>query len=157
MLAVLRGRATTIALIVLFGILGAVVGAWGIGKVNKRIERNSILPTAQPMAATVELNKKHVCSGLSPAIAVQKVPETATRLSVLLTDLNFVFDHGGGTIAVPSNGVIAEGALTEYFGPCPDEGDHTYRFRVNALDEHDKIVGIAETTLPCCSQFPEGE
>src|SRR5262249_29313172 len=113
--------------------------------------------TAQPMLATIALAKSHMCSDVSPEITVRQLPASATRLSVRVTDLNFVFEHGGGTVAVPSNGVIEEGALTEYFGPCPDEGDHTYRFRVNALDAQDKIVGIAETALPCCSQLPEGK
>ena len=144
-----------IAFIILFGILCAVIGAEGFRLVSARIERKSIVPTAQPMNASITLARKHACSGVSPEIVVRKIPATATQIEVKLTDLNLLFEHGGGIVSVPSNGVIPEGALTQYFGPCPDEGEHTYRFRVNAFNEQSKIIGITELTLPCCSQLPD--
>jgi hypothetical protein len=154
-MTVLRHPIAKAAFILLFGLLCAAVGAKGYQWAMKRSERHAILPTAQPMNVSVSLNKKHACSGDSPEIAVRQIPASANRIEVKLTDLNFLFEHGGGTVAVPSNGIIAEGALTEYFGPCPDEGEHTYRYRVNALNDEGKIVGIAEIALPCCSHLPE--
>ena len=155
MTEVFRHPIAKAAFILLFGLLCAAVGAKGYQWAIKRAERNAILPTAQPMNVSLALSKKHACSGDSPEIVVRQIPANASHLEVKLTDLNFVFEHGGGTVPVPGNGAIAENALTEYFGPCPDEGDHTYRYRVNALDAQNKIVGIAETSFPCCSQLPE--
>jgi hypothetical protein len=151
MAAIFSHRIGQIVMILMFGLLCAAVGAGAYRVLSKRLERSAISPTAQPMAATINLAKQHVCAALSPPISLRQVPATAARISVQVTDLNFLFEHGGGVVEVPSTGVIPEGALSQYFGPCPDSGEHVYRFRVNALDDHNKIVGIAETSLPCCS------
>ena len=151
MAAIFGSRTGKMLMILFFGFLCAAVGAGAYRFLSKRLERSAISPDAQPMVATIDLAKKHVCAAVSPPISIRQVPATAATISVQVTDLNFVFSHGGGVVPVPKSGVIPEGALSQYFGPCPDSGEHIYRFRVNALDGHNKIVGIAETSLPCCS------
>jgi phosphatidylethanolamine-binding protein (PEBP) family uncharacterized protein len=153
MSSVLSHRYSKLLLLLIFGILCAAAGAAGYRFMSKRAERKSILPDAQPMAASIDFARKHSCTGVSPPISIRQVPATAARISVQITDLNYMFDHGGGTVAIPSTGVIPEGALSNYMGPCPGARDHTYRFRVNALDERGLIVGIAEQSLPCCSAY----
>lgn len=140
-------------ILVLFGAFGALCAAAGGGVVyllsNK--ERFTVSPTATPMSAQIALQPQNLCEPLSPGIRVENIPAGAQRMAVRILDLNYSFDHGGGVVAAPPNGVISEGALSNYIGLCPGDTDNSYRFRIDALDADNRIVGIAEVTLPCCS------
>lgn len=144
----------TALLLLVFGLAAAAAGIFIERKVSLKLDRRAISATAVPMTAEVGLRKAHACSSLSPPLKVTGLPTAASKVTVEVTDLNFLFEHGGDTIPAPADGNIPEGALGAYFGPCPDEGEHSYRFRVNALDDAGKIIGIAEVVRPCCAGLP---
>jgi len=141
-----------LALLLAFGAACAAVGG-GIVYLLSNKEHFALSHEAVPMAAQISLEKQNLCESLSPSIRVQNIPPGAKHMSVRITDLNYLFDHGGGIVAVPPSGEISEGALPSYIGLCPGPEDHTYRFRVDALDDANKIIGIAEVARPCCSQI----
>lgn len=91
---------------------------------------------------------KSGCSMVSPMIEVGNIPEGTHYLSVELKDLDKLsYYHGGGEVAFSGNGVIPEGALKSYKGPCPPTGSHTYKFTVQALNKtKDLILGEGERT-----------
>ena len=144
----------TVKLAVLFAFcaLSALVGA-GLVYLWSNKEYYTLDHAAMPMGAQVSLRKQNLCSRVSPSIRVQNIPAGAAHLSVRIIDLNYLFDHGGGIVAPPPSGEINEGALPTYIGLCPGDQDHTYRFRIDALDKANKIIGIAEEAMACCSQI----
>lgn len=93
------------------------------------------------------------CSIVSPVIEVGNIPQGTHYLSVEMKDLDKLsYYHGGGEVAYSGNGVIPEGALTSYRGPCPPAGSHTYKFTVQALNKSkDLILGEGESSR----KYPE--
>lgn len=136
-----------------FGAGCAVAGA-AVTHALANKDKYALTLDAIPLSVHIALAQKHTCQHLSPPIRVNNVPGGTTRLEVSVTDLNIMYDHGGGTVALPPDGQVAEGALDNYLGPCPGRMDHTYRFRVNALDAAGRIIGIGEVARPCCSTVP---
>lgn len=134
---------------------GTAVATYILTNMKRDSEMLRAAGSAVPLAVTVDLTKKNTCARLSPRITVGNVPSKAERLQVTVLDLHNYHNHHGGTVAPTGDGVIAEGTLLEYSGPCPPSGDHTYRFRVNALDKINAIIGVGEVALPCCSGVPE--
>ncbi len=53
-----------------------------------------------------------------------------------------------GTVLANANGDIPARALTNYNGPCPPSGSHTYRFTVNALDANGNKIGTGSKSAP---------
>lgn len=108
--------------------------------------------TAPPKAAapvSVDFTWEGVrpCSNVSPRIAVHDYPAATRRLRVELVDLDAVISrHGGGEVALPKDGVIPPGALTNYRGPCPSQKTIKYEMRVWALDASGAVLarGAAE-------------
>lgn len=85
----------------------------------------------------------------SPEIRVNKVPENTRFLSVAVYDTEYGVTHGGGKVQYDGTGTIAEGALTEYKGPCSDlalSGPGKYEFTIKALDENNNVLATGRKT-----------
>ena len=91
--------------------------------------------------------EKSGCSPVSPPIVVTSVPAETFFLNVRMVDLNVPdYMHGGGEVNHDGSGLIPEGALGNYAGPCPPGGQHTYRFTVQALNADKSLVlGVGES------------
>src|SRR5260370_31475284 len=91
------------------------------------------------------------CSSRSPAFSVSDVRAETARLALKMVDRDVPsYPHGGGTVAYRGKGEIAAGAFS-YKGPCPPSGrQHTYEWRVQALDRDGKAIGSATAA----EQFP---
>jgi len=90
--------------------------------------------------------EQHRCSSTSPEIRVAAVPEGTKSFQVKLVDLDVTFwNHGGGTVENDGSGVIPEGSLkSDYNGPCPPSGSHSYEFTVNALDDSRQVLATGK-------------
>lgn len=106
-----------------------------------------VAENAATLGVDFSWSKKSGCSPVSPVIRVTDVPPDTAFLSVKMVDLNKPsYPHGGGEVAYTGDGVIPEGALGKYAGPCPPIGQHTYRFTVQALNaEKDLVLGTGES------------
>ncbi len=105
----------------------------------------TLLVTALPVSAQTALSVDwqwklaHRCNNTSPALTVSGIPDGTKTLVVQMNDLDFQNkDHGGGTVphADGATAEIAEGALTKYLGPCPNNFSsfgHSYQITVKAL------------------------
>ena len=81
------------------------------------------------------------CSNVSPRIVLRDVPAATKRFRVELVDIDTAFArHGGGEVDVAPSGVIAEGALKSYRGPCPSQQPIVYEMRVEALDAGGQVL-----------------
>ena len=91
------------------------------------------------------------CTRKSPEIHVSNVPSGTVRFEVVLQDLDVpTYHHGGGTVSANPDGDIPVGALTDYTGPCPPSGSHTYRFTVHAIDGSGNEIGTGSKS----ARFP---
>lgn len=101
-----------------------------------------------------EIPKEHTCDGInsSPPLQISGVPEEAMSLVLIMDDPDAVeptgqvWDHWVVWNIPPETSEIMEGeepngihGVTssdkyEYEGPCPPDGEHTYRFKLYALD-----------------------
>lgn len=71
----------------------------------------------------------------NPAFVVQGVPAGTQFIEFRLKDLDVPsFNHGGGTVAVSSDGTIPTGAF-KYQSPCPPGGKHRYEWTATAKDK----------------------
>ncbi len=76
----------------------------------------------------------------SPAFTLKGVPEGTTSVHFTLKDTDVPsYDHGGGTVAVTSDGTLPFGAFT-YKSPCPPGGVHTYEWTATALKGNKKLA-----------------
>jgi hypothetical protein len=119
------------------------------------LQREYISPDASPMTLSVNLKKANTCSGISPEFEISGIPAGADLVCLSIHDLNIDYDHGGGCIVPPQSStyIVNAGALIGYLGPCPKSSPHSYRFRLEARTVHDLVIGIGESTLPCCSDL----
>ena len=76
----------------------------------------------------------------SPKIALENIPKTTKSFQINMDDLDNRYDHGGGTVPFKGPGIIAEGSLKAYRGPCPSYGSPRYQLTVKAIDENGKII-----------------
>ena len=105
---------------------------------------------------TVEWEWKsgHKCYYKSPQINLTGVPDSTVKFSVKMVDLDMTsFNHGGGKVDNDGSGVIREGALSYYKGPCPPAGGHQYEITVNAMDASGSMIAKGKAVRSCCSQF----
>lgn len=78
----------------------------------------------------------------NPAFSITGLPRGTTEVAFQLVDLDVpTYPHGGGTVAVAGDGVIAPGAFT-YKSPCPPGAVHTYEWRATARGGG-KVLGKA--------------
>jgi hypothetical protein len=81
------------------------------------------------------------CSNVSPRIIVRDFPAATKRFRVELVDMDAAISrHGGGEVEAARDGVIAEGALKSYRGPCPSQAAIVYELRVAALDAGGRVI-----------------
>lgn len=68
----------------------------------------------------------------NPEFIIDGLPEGTGAITFRLVDKDVPsFNHGGGTVVVTSNGVVAPGAF-KYKSPCPPNGSHTYEWTATA-------------------------
>ena len=81
------------------------------------------------------------CSAVSPQINLRNVPAGIQQIKVHMIDKQHaMFNHGGGELAYTGN-TLPEGALKNYYGPCPPNGSHDYEMTVDAVDANGVVVG----------------
>jgi len=79
----------------------------------------------------------------SPPFSLHGVPAGTKQLKFAMTDLDVPsFAHGGGTVPYIGQDHVNRGAFT-YRGPCPPQGQHTYRWTVEALDDAGRTLATA--------------
>lgn len=72
----------------------------------------------------------------SPQFEVQKLPRGTNFIEFVLVDLDVPdFDHGGGVVAISTDGIIEPGAFN-YLSPCPPDGPHSYEWTAYAIPEN---------------------
>jgi phosphatidylethanolamine-binding protein (PEBP) family uncharacterized protein len=113
--------------------------------------------SASAMANDVKVEWKwkegHECYTKSPQINLKNVPAGTAKLSISMVDLDFTgFDHGGGDVDYGGKGIVPEGALSYYKGPCPPD-EHRYEITVIAQDKTGKTLGKGVGMRECCDQF----
>lgn len=88
---------------------------------------------------------KHRCSSVSPEIQLKNVPAGTVAFNVKMVDKDKPdYKHGGGSVQNDGSGILKEGALDSYEGPCPPTGMHTYEFTVVAVDDKGKTLATAK-------------
>jgi phosphatidylethanolamine-binding protein (PEBP) family uncharacterized protein len=86
----------------------------------------------------------------NPRFELSGVPAGTERVEFRMTDLDVPsYDHGGGSVAVSADGVIAPGAFT-YKSPCPPRGAHTYEWIAEAM-----AGGAVRATARAQRDYPE--
>jgi phosphatidylethanolamine-binding protein (PEBP) family uncharacterized protein len=104
-----------------------------------------VSPNAVKLGVDFNFDPSHKCSSTSPEIRVSNIPPGTKKFSVTLVDHDVpTWNHGGGTVANDGSGVIPEGALKGYNGPCPPTGSHRYEFSVKAIDAQGVVIGMGE-------------
>lgn len=105
---------------------------------------------AQNLTVEWTWKRAHQCTSTSPEIRVGGVPAGTRLLRVRLVDNDVpTFRHGGGEVPHDGSGVIREGALKDYTGPCPPNFSsfgHDYTFTVTAVGEGGKELATASAT-----------
>ncbi len=96
--------------------------------------------SAEPLGVALTFAPQNKCGGQSPEIHLTQVPAGTAAYKVQMTDEQVPsFRHWNDTL--PATGpVIPAGASTQYYGPCPPSGKHTYRVTVTALDQAGKAL-----------------
>ena len=108
-----------------------------------------VAKNAAELNVGIEWTAQSGCSAVSPPIKLNNVPKETKFIDVYMIDLNFSAGrHGGGMVAYDGSGMIKEGALKSYNGPCPRDGQHSYQFTIDALNaDKSMIVGQGKTTI----------
>lgn len=95
---------------------------------------------------------RHTCDdkNTNPPLKIDGVPESARSLVLVMDDLDapageyhhwITFNLPPTTTEIPEGyepgGISGKGTSgnLDYFGPCPPDGEHTYVFKVYALDQ----------------------
>lgn len=100
-----------------------------------------VVKDASKLDVSVEWTDKSGCSLTSPPIRIKNAPKETKFIDVYMVDLNMPsFRHGGGMVAYDGSGLIAEGALSSFKGPCPPGTTHTYEFTVDALNADKSLI-----------------
>lgn len=125
-----------------YAVLTVILGACATAKMT---------PNAANLQVDYTWTKSSKCTSVSPQITLSKVPKSTQELRVTLVDRDVLgYNHGGGVVKYTGSNVIPAGALKNYTGPCPPQGQHRYTIKVQAVDATGTIVGVGEKTLPCC-------
>ncbi|GFK92930.1 hypothetical protein NNJEOMEG_00758 [Fundidesulfovibrio magnetotacticus] len=92
-------------------------------------------PGGPELSVSFRFEKGHRCASVSPELRIANVPPGTKSFDIRLKDRDVpTWNHGGGKVPNDGSGVIGEGALSSYNGPCPPSGSHVYEFTVQALD-----------------------
>jgi hypothetical protein len=92
--------------------------------------------------------------GVSPAITIGSVPDATARYRIRLSNTDVLFQTPWQTTVAAAPNGYAEGALTDYEGPCFGERRlyapapyFVYRFEVLALDARDRPLAYGQTSV----------
>jgi len=98
-----------------------------------------------------EWKKENICYHKSPQINLKNVPAETTKLSISMVDLDRRGNyHGGGSVDYGGKGTVPKGALGNFNGPCPPDGEHRYEITVIAFDETGKNLAKGVGMRECC-------
>lgn len=121
-------------------------------------DTGTLIALRLPFGDGERIEPKYTCKGadVSPAVSWENIPVDATEVALSVIDLDSNppgFVHWVITGLDPASAGIAEGAVpkgavqaandfgsTEWNGPCPPTGEHTYLFTLYALDSSPGIV-----------------
>jgi len=78
--------------------------------------------------------------GGNPEIRVGGIPDGTRTLVVSLYDHGM--SHGHQTVDYDGSGIIKKGVLDQIEGPCPFADSGRYKFKIEAVDENEIIVGV---------------
>ena len=105
---------------------------------------------AQALNVQWDWKRADKCSTTSPQIKVAGIPDGTKLLRVKLVDNDVpTYNHGGGEVPNDGSGVIAEGALKSYNGPCPPNFGsfgHAYTFTVAAVGGDGKVRAVGSAS-----------
>jgi hypothetical protein len=106
-------------------------------------------PHAQTQGFAVDVTwegSKSCFDPQSPPFTLSGVPPGTKQLRFTMIDLDApTFSHGGGTVPYQGQQSVPRGAFS-YRGPCPPQGQHRYRWTVEARDAADHVLAIAAVT-----------
>lgn len=122
-----------------------------MNKVRTGLFISAFLAASTVNASAFQMSFKWCGSG-SPAFSLSGVPKGTVKLSFHMIDLDKPsYNHGGGDVVYRGKPSVACGALSNYEGPSPPAGPHTYRIDVVAKD----VNGMALATATASRKFPE--
>lgn len=78
--------------------------------------------------------------GGNPEIRVGGIPDGTRTLVVSLYDHGMT--HGNQTLDYDGSGIIKKGVLDQIEGPCPFADSGRYKFKIEAVDENEIIIGV---------------
>ena len=78
--------------------------------------------------------------GGNPEIRVGGIPDGTRTLVVSLYDHGM--SHGNQTLDYDGSGIIKKGVLDQIEGPCPFADSGRYKFKIEAVDENEIIIGV---------------
>jgi hypothetical protein len=94
----------------------------------------------------VELNVDFTWEGFSPCgagshpeIRISGIPDETKFLVVKLTDHGL--SHGKQMLSYDGSGIIKKGALDKIESPCPMGDPGRYKYKIQALNENNVILG----------------
>ncbi|MDY0883210.1 hypothetical protein ACFPL7_09640 [Dongia soli] len=104
---------------------------------------------SNPNTMTVDFAWKpsHLCSGISPKVEIGNFPAGTSYFAVRLRDRdNPSSALGGGEVANTGSGVLPEGSLKSYTGPCTQGSEpHYYYFEAAAIDHDGKSIAYGKS------------
>ena len=124
-------------------------------KFHNKIIKESFMKLTSPVFENFgPIPAKYTCDGenINPPLEISQVPDEAKSLVLIMDDPDAVkpagkvWDHWIVYNIPPSVSVINEGeepagthgkgtgGNSDYYGPCPPDGEHRYFFKVYALD-----------------------
>ncbi|MGD9172937.1 MAG: hypothetical protein PVF29_02180 [Desulfobacterales bacterium] len=78
--------------------------------------------------------------GGNPEIRVGSIPDGTKTLVVTLYDHGM--SHGNQKLDYDGTGIIKKGGLDQIEGPCPFADSGRYKFKIEAVDENEIIIGV---------------
>lgn len=121
---------------------------------NKNINHNFMKITSPVFENFGKIPAKYTCDGenINPPLVISEVPSEAKSLVLIMDDPDAVkpagkvWDHWIVYNISPTVNIINEGeepagihglgtgGNSDYYGPCPPDGEHRYFFKIYALD-----------------------
>lgn len=91
-------------------------------------------------------------SNTSPAFTLSGAPKGTVSLTLMMTDHQASYDHGGGTIPYRGGSIPCGAIANGWVGPFPPNGEvHTYEFTIEARGGSGKVIATAHAVR----KFPE--
>jgi len=139
-----------VLLILVLGLLGCSIAEVEVASVDKNIEVEKMIISAEVFAEGEMIPKKYTCKGddVNPKLVIGDVPASAKSLALIVDDPDapmgtwvhwLVKEIPVSTKVIEENSVPGREVVNDfgkegYGGPCPPSGVHRYFFKLYALD-----------------------